>query len=1193
MDQTLDMDNGARHIRTFIDRLAERRRHIAALGLVTRLAISVAVVWLAVLAAWLLVGRESTAAQTLLTTAGALATALACLLAWRRRPVPVGRASLARLAEDRVPGLDDRLVTAVDVLERPKAPGTPLVAMLLADTARRIDETDLELIIPSDAVRRARWRAVAAFVALAIVGWFAREPVGHVGRAARVWLFPGQLALEVTPGDARVPPGRPFVVRATTSDAARGLVPEITVRMEDASRAARMKAESDSAFTFGVESVPKSFSYQVGVAGHATREFHVTLLEHPRIGRIDLEYAYPAFAKMAPRTETDGGDIYAPEGSRVTLRVTPRTTTAPIRDAAIVLRDGTEVPLTSDGEQFVGVLPVNADTAYHVRLRDTDSLENTEDPEYFVRRLDDRPPDVRIVRPAGDRQVTPLEEVTIEARADDDHGIERLELVVGVRGKKERAYPIGQGSGMSVTGRHTVFLEDLQVSPGDFVSFYARARDVARGKRSTQSQSDIYFLEVTPFVDEFAMAQSQAMAGASGQQMDDLVRLQKDIISGTWKLQRRAEGAGTRPVAADVKTLGRAQGALRRKAEGAARQAQMLSGGGRRGRSGGMIGGSASDPEVPAMIEAARAMGRAEASLDAVKPTEALPAEMEALNYLLKAQAEIQRKEIARQQANGGGGGSNRNQQDLSALFDRELQRQQETNYETPQSVEERQTEQRDELLDRVRELARRQEALARQQSDLARDRQKMDQEEVRRRLERLTRDQMELRRQAEQLAQQLQQQARQQAQQQSGSQQGRESQGQPSSGQQSQGQQAQGRQSGQGQGQGQGQSSASQAGAQALREASEDMRAAASDLRREAPDAARDRAARALDRLQSAERGLQAAGPDEQRRQAGDVQLEARQLADRQRQLADETARAGKGAGDDTRRRLAGEQQRLAERADALEEKASQLAASGAGGDREAERRLGEAARAFEQGQVGQQMRAAAEGVRQGDAKASAGEPQRALARELDRLADRVGGSAGAGGDREGQQISDDLSETRGLRERLNDLQRQIEQARRQAEQAAGARGDGEGRGQNDGRSDGRRPGQAESDRQGDREAGQRRLAELQRQYLDELRQAGAIGERLGESSPGTGRAMSTPVDQQMVSSAPGTEAFKQDFSKWESLHKEIALGLEKVEAALSQRAVERAARDRLRAGELARVPDAYKGTVDRYYRALAEDPR
>ena len=111
---------------------------------------------------------------------------------------------------------------------------------------------------------------------------------------------------------------------------------------------------------------------------------------------------------------------------------------------------------------------------------------------------------------------------TIEARADDDHGLDRLELVVGVRGAARRPCRLA-AAGLSVTGRHTVYLEDLDVKPGDFVSFYARARDVGRGKRPTESRSDIFFLEVTPFVDEFAMAQSQAMAGASGQQVDDLV----------------------------------------------------------------------------------------------------------------------------------------------------------------------------------------------------------------------------------------------------------------------------------------------------------------------------------------------------------------------------------------------------------------------------------------------------------------------------------------------------------------------------------------------------------------------------------------------------------------------------------------------------------------------------------------------
>ena len=140
---------------------------------------------------------------------------------------------------------------------------------------------------------------------------------------------------------------------------------------------------------------------------------------------------------------------------------------------------------------------------------------------------------------------------------------------------------------------------------------------------------------------------------------------------------------------------------------------------------------------------------------------------MEALNHLLRAQAEIKRREVMRQQANGAGsGGSNRSQQDLSTLFDRELQRQQQTNYETQKSTEERQDGSGDKPLDRVRELAQRQEQLARQQEDLARERQHLSADELKRRLERLTREQSELRQQAEELSRQMgQQQARQQAQ--------------------------------------------------------------------------------------------------------------------------------------------------------------------------------------------------------------------------------------------------------------------------------------------------------------------------------------------------------------------------------------------------------------------------------------------
>ena len=44
--------------------------------------------------------------------------------------------------------------------------------------------------------------------------------------------------------------------------------------------------------------------------------------------------------------------------------------------------------------------------------------------------MDDRPPDVHILRPGNDEGVTPLQEVPIEARADDDFGIQKMDWCI-------------------------------------------------------------------------------------------------------------------------------------------------------------------------------------------------------------------------------------------------------------------------------------------------------------------------------------------------------------------------------------------------------------------------------------------------------------------------------------------------------------------------------------------------------------------------------------------------------------------------------------------------------------------------------------------------------------------------------------------------------------------------------------------
>ena len=132
--------------------------------------------------------------------------------------------------------------------------------------------------------------------------------------------------------------------------------------------------------------------------------------------------------------------------------------------------------------------------------------------------------------------------MAIEARAEDDYGISRFELVYIVAGREPKVIPFAKAGGSDLvrSATHTLAAEDLDVQPGDVITYYARARDIGRGKRPTEARSDMFFLEVRPFAEEFVLAQSQAMSGMASEQIETLIAAQKEIINATWNIERRA-----------------------------------------------------------------------------------------------------------------------------------------------------------------------------------------------------------------------------------------------------------------------------------------------------------------------------------------------------------------------------------------------------------------------------------------------------------------------------------------------------------------------------------------------------------------------------------------------------------------------------------------------------------------------------
>jgi hypothetical protein len=111
-----------------------------------------------------------------------------------------------------------------------------------------------------------------------------------------------------------------------------------------------------------------------------------------------------------------------------------------------------------------------------------------------------------------------------------------------------------------------------------------------------------------------------------------------------------------------------------------------------------------------ALPQAAVAMQEAEERLGERRPQDALSPEQRALQFLQRAEAAFREREVTRGSNQQGGGGQSASAEDLADLFDLEMDKLR-NQYEQVDRGERRETSQQvDEILEKLRELARRQQ---------------------------------------------------------------------------------------------------------------------------------------------------------------------------------------------------------------------------------------------------------------------------------------------------------------------------------------------------------------------------------------------------------------------------------------------------------------------------------------------------
>ncbi len=661
---------------------------------------------------------------------------------------------IARQIEQHHPGLHSLLLTAVE--QQPDAQTGKLNFLQERVIREAIAESRKHQWINAVSDRRLFWMQCGQLAALALlitVLAALRTPAAPAAKAS----FAEDKGVKVTPGDTSLERGSGLVVLARFAGA---LPAEATLVIgatpENSRRVPLAKNLNDPVFGGSIPELSTNVSYHIEYGGERTRDFKVTVFEHPRLERSDADITFPTYTGVDRKHIDQTRRVSAVEGSRLDLSL---QLNKPVASARLVAKDKSVVPLVVETNKSMVSLkqfPLEASKSYELQLVDADGRTNKVPAQFVIDVLKNRAPELKIAAPRGDQRVSPLQEVSFQAEVWDDFGLGSYGLTYTLAGHEPKTITLDEKTAPNEKRQlnHLLSLEELSAQPDQLISWFIWAEDIGPDGQVRRTSSDMFFAEVRPFDEIYREGQSQESQGESQQQQQQkgnestkLAELQKQVINATWKLQRQE--AGRAPSAQYQKDAPVVQEAQAKALE----QAQELK-------------EATPNPRSKVLLETVeqemeKALEQLTKATNSSKPLpSALASEQAAYQALLKLAArEYQVSKSRSQSSSKSGEQSNQRQLDQLDL------KQTENRYETQRQASPQQSEeQREQLgvLNRLKELAQRQQDLNDRIKELQNALQEAktdeEREEVRRRLKRLREEEQEMLADVDELRQRMEQ---------------------------------------------------------------------------------------------------------------------------------------------------------------------------------------------------------------------------------------------------------------------------------------------------------------------------------------------------------------------------------------------------------------------------------------------------
>ncbi|SVD76742.1 uncharacterized protein METZ01_LOCUS429596, partial [marine metagenome] len=236
----------------------------------------------------------------------------------------------------------------------------------------------------------------------------------------------------------------------------------------------------------------------------------------------------------------------------------------PLKSAVLKVREGEGddiqlKPLADGSPQFQFLRDFNepGEFRYKLHLEDTEGRVNEFPARYVFNVLENAAPVLKFEAPAGDTEVSAIEEMRLQGVVRDDFGLADAGIGYQLAGEEPQYVSLAAASLATnkLAVAHVLRMEDLGVEVGQVVSYFLWADDRGRDGELRRGFSDLFFATVRPFEEIFRQNRSategmrqeqQQQQGEGGEQggqnqqsIANLLDTQKDVISATWNIKRR------------------------------------------------------------------------------------------------------------------------------------------------------------------------------------------------------------------------------------------------------------------------------------------------------------------------------------------------------------------------------------------------------------------------------------------------------------------------------------------------------------------------------------------------------------------------------------------------------------------------------------------------------------------------------